>query len=509
MKTRTLSWEIDDSHKHILKSERPPEYGSSIVGGIDYPTSGCLPGPPSVKYIIVNEACERYSFYALRSILLLYLTDELGFSDDMGMTVVSAMIMTAYFSPLLGGFIADNYWGKFRTIVVFSIFYIISAACLAASAINFTWWMALLGLFGIGMATGGIKPCISSFGADQFHVQDTESVATFFSVFYMSINIASFCSTIVTPIIRSEVSYFIAFALPVIFLTLSIFIFLCGKNMYKRVAPAGSILSRIWPAIYYVFWTARSVPNRLDVAGTMFGDDVADMVKSLTVVIPVLSFFPIFWTVYDIQPSAWVLQAKDMKRYGLQPEQMGALNTVLILIFVPFLDRVIYPMCRRMNINMDHMRRLTIGLIFTIISSLFTAGVQYLVDNNDEETVPIFYQIPQYVFVSIGEAFVSVTLLEFSYLSASEQLKGIVSSLNLLTTALGNLLSVLVFSICGYFDVSIFTQLLIFAGLITLNTLIFWCTLVRRRKHYSFDDDPPPNRTSSIASYYRHRDTMI
>ena len=97
----------------------------------------------------------------------------------------------------------------------------------------------------------------------------------------------------------------------------------------------------------YVFWTNSHSPNRIVEAEIRFGAEEARMVESLTVVLPVFMFLPMFWCVYDLQSGAWQAQAKSMNLEGFQLEQIGALNTILILILIPLLDQCIYPALQR------------------------------------------------------------------------------------------------------------------------------------------------------------------
>lgn len=61
------------------------------------------------------------------------------------------------------------------------------------------WWGMALGLFLVAWGTGGIKPCVSSFGGDQFKSNQTELLSSFFAIFYLSINIGSTFSTYIVP----------------------------------------------------------------------------------------------------------------------------------------------------------------------------------------------------------------------------------------------------------------------------------------------------------------------
>jgi POT family proton-dependent oligopeptide transporter len=87
--------------------------------------------PPQIKFIIGNEACERFSYYGMIGILELYLKNRMQMGSD-GATQVLHLFGTAvYFLPLLGGWLADRYWGRYWTILSISLFYCLGHATLA------------------------------------------------------------------------------------------------------------------------------------------------------------------------------------------------------------------------------------------------------------------------------------------------------------------------------------------------------------------------------------------
>jgi solute carrier family 15 oligopeptide transporter 1 len=195
-----------------------------------------------------QEVCERFAYYGLRAVLVLYFEYGLGWAPKDAIAVFSYWTFLVYFMPLLGGWLADSKLGKFNTIWRFSIIYCLGSFVLAMSAIgsgtgkgliptngtandtgsramddqlegltNATGEgagaaggqhgsapLAIIGLVLIAVGTGGIKPCVSSFGADQF-VPGDKSVSSFFLVFYFCINLGSVFSIIVTPILRAYV----------------------------------------------------------------------------------------------------------------------------------------------------------------------------------------------------------------------------------------------------------------------------------------------------------------
>lgn len=182
--------------------------------------------------------------------------------------------MSGFFFCLFGAVISDSWLGKFKTILYLSIVYLMgsiiitlgSAPQLNLPATAFT----MIGLMLTALGAGGIKPCVSAFGGDQFKIpEQIKEMATFFSIFYFAINFGTLISTTITPILRENVHCFgqdqcypLAFGLPVILMVISIIIYAAGKPLYNIKPPEGNMLVTVGKcvgvSIFYVsFLTFR------------------------------------------------------------------------------------------------------------------------------------------------------------------------------------------------------------------------------------------------------------
>src|SRR6185295_5988241 len=130
--------------------------------------------PAQIPFIIGNEACERFSFYGMRNILVKFLVatmlvqyvpDKLA-RELAAKDVFHTFVMGVYFFPLLGGWLADRFFGKYNTILWFSLIYCAGQGCLALFSDQRDGFYA--GLFLIALGSGGIKPLVASFVGDQF-----------------------------------------------------------------------------------------------------------------------------------------------------------------------------------------------------------------------------------------------------------------------------------------------------------------------------------------------------
>ncbi|KAL0852209.1 hypothetical protein ABMA28_000429 [Loxostege sticticalis] len=319
--------------------------------------------PRAVGFIVTNEFCERFSYYGMRTILSLYLRDKLGYTADGATIIYHTFTMFAYFFPLIGAMIADGWLGRFRTILYLSLVYATGSVLISLAAmppvnlpsLEFT----ILALLLIAFGTGGIKPCVSAFGGDQFKLpEQAKYLGYFFSLFYFAINAGSLISTFLTPILRADVHcfgdndcYSLAFGVPGVLMIVSIFFFVAGKRLYIIKNPAGNVLGKVSTCIgHAVVKSCKSKEKRehwLDHADDKYDKNLIDDIKSLLRVLVLYIPLPVFWALFDQQGSRWTFQADRMRQdigsWTLKADQMQVLNPLLILVFIPIFEVAIYP----------------------------------------------------------------------------------------------------------------------------------------------------------------------
>lgn len=199
--------------------------------------------PAQTKYIVGNEACERFSFYGMRSILVAYMTGMLLMSKNEATEVVHLFIACTYLMPLLGAWLADKFLGRYRTIISISLLYCLGNAVLAmadfAGDVEARKWVLFAGLAIIAVGAGGIKPCVSAFVGDQVPAEEKQgpTMTRLYAAFYWSVNLGSFFSFLVIPWVRQNWGYSWAFGIPGIFMALATLIFWLGRKKYSHVPP--------------------------------------------------------------------------------------------------------------------------------------------------------------------------------------------------------------------------------------------------------------------------------
>ena len=218
-----------------------------------------MPLPPQTKYIVGNEACERFSFYGMRSILTLYMTGVLAMSEQAAVTVGHLFNACIYVLPLFGAWLADRFLGRYRMILYVSLFYCLGHGVLATAdltdSIEMRRLILFLGLFIIALGAGGIKPCVSAFVGDQVEEGESHTMTRIYAAFYWSINLGSFFSFLIIPWVRQTWGYSWAFAIPGIFMALATIIFWKGRKLYRHRRPSQP---EFFPILAHLLWRGRT-----------------------------------------------------------------------------------------------------------------------------------------------------------------------------------------------------------------------------------------------------------
>eukprot|EP00007_Cunea_sp_BSH-02190019_P000625 CAMPEP_0174241798 /NCGR_PEP_ID=MMETSP0417-20130205/24875_1 /TAXON_ID=242541 /ORGANISM="Mayorella sp, Strain BSH-02190019" /LENGTH=619 /DNA_ID=CAMNT_0015321095 /DNA_START=24 /DNA_END=1883 /DNA_ORIENTATION=+ len=486
---RRLSGSGEESHvDHADTTGVPVQQGIELP---EIPEVDTEHFPRSIYFIMSNEFCERFSFYGLKAILVLYLADFLGFSEDTATFALHSFIFFAYAMSVVGGYISDSFLGKYRTILYLSLVYCVGTATVSLTAVPGVmpgdppqWWGAAIGLFLVGIGTGGIKSCVSSFVGDQFVPGQEALLASVFSLFYFFVNAGSFCSTIITPLLRVNVGFAAAFMLPAILLVVSTLIFFSGRNTYRIIPPGPNVLKLAVSVIASAFrqWFRfrnapgfERPPHFLDYAKATHENRLVDDVKAALSVFAVFLPLPVFWALFDQHASRWVFQARLMSRdfcfVTITPDQVPTLNPLLLLSLIPVFNKVVYPQFEKLGFKMKPLEhRMSIGMSLTALSFLLSGILQLAVQAHPGE-VSVAWQFPQYFVLCCGEIMVSITGLEFAYSQAPKSMKSVVMAGWLLTTAFGNLL-VAVIAEANLFS-NVAYEMFFFSGMMVVFVGIF------------------------------------
>ncbi len=335
--------------------------------------------PRQIPFIIGNEACERFSFYGMRNILVQFLVSSvilayLPEAERQGVAkdVFHSFVIGVYFFPLLGGWLSDRYFGKYNTVLWFSLIYCAGHACLALFENDKTGFYT--GLFLIALGSGGIKPLVVSFCGDQFTSANKHLAKIVFDAFYWTINFGSFFASLLMPLFLRNFGPAVAFGIPGVLMFIATILFWLGRKQYVRVPPTrgedphaffhvartalttavagqgrpgllvagvGAALAvmlltcwalhtwlgveiGLWPEGFHFVITAClalgvliafggvGVSMQLERARGQHPDAAVDSVRAVLRILIVFALTTPFWSLFDQKASTWVIQGKAM-----------------------------------------------------------------------------------------------------------------------------------------------------------------------------------------------------
>ena len=445
--------------------------------------------PRQIPYIIANEGCERFSFYGMRNILTPFLISTLllflPVAERAGDAkhVFHTFVIGVYFFPLLGGWLADRFFGKYNTVFWLSLVYCAGHACLAIFEANLKGFY--FGLFLIALGSGGIKPLVASFVGDQFDQSNKHKAKLVFDMFYWIINFGSFFASLLMPIFLRDFGPVVAFGIPGVLMLTATIIFWLGNKKYIHVPPAapnpdsftnvartallaaqpgqsrpglkvalaglvsaiaalcmtpqwGFVIAACTALVLLLALAGIGTSMQLERARGIHPDDAVEGVRGVLRILVIFALVTPFWSLFDQKASTWIIQAGTMEKPSwFLPAQMQALNPALVMLLIPFNNLVLYPMLTRIGWEATALRRMTIGIAFSALAWVAIGSIQVALDGG--ASMSIVWQILPYALLTFGEVLVSATGLEFAYSQAPAPMKGVIMSFWSLAVTVGNL----------------------------------------------------------------------
>lgn len=385
--------------------------------------------PTGFYFFFWGEFAERCSYYGMRAILPLYLTMVLQYPREEATEIYSYFKASVYFLPLLGGFLADRYFGKYWTLVGFSVPYVLGHFILGIEN-RIAMYIALILL---ACGSGVTKPNISTLMGLTYDQQRPGQLglrSAAFLWFYFAVNVGATLSMFALPWIRDAVhkesgdlplAYRVAFQFPAWFMMGALVVFASGKRFY---------------AVEVIDRTTTTSP-----------EERREQLKVLASLFGIFGLMVFFWMAYEQNDNLWTFFAQDhidclvdlgFFRKQFAPDQFQFINGFLILILVPFFGW----MWRRIDPAGRHFpptTKILFGFWWTAVSAAIMALAAQAAAGG--EKITYWWIVAAYFALTVGEILVYGTGLELSYAAAPPQMKGFVTACFLLTNTAGNLVN--------------------------------------------------------------------
>ncbi|PON47033.1 Proton-dependent oligopeptide transporter [Parasponia andersonii] len=391
-----------------------PMLVNAVDGAVDYrgrPASRSDSGGwRSAALIIGVEFAERFAFTGVWTNMVNYLTGPLGMSTAAAAVNVNAWSGAAALLPLLGAFVGDSFLGRYRSIVISSVFYIFGLALLTLSAIlpsligsdcqisitnnmmpchppQLQFILFFFSIYIVAAAQGGHKPCTQSFGADQFDSHDPkerESKSSFFNWWYFGICSGSLATVLILTYIQDNLSWALGFGIPCIAMVISLVAFLLGTSTYRygiaqterdpfvRIGRVFVAAFRNWQRTpssvaaeveshefltdegseHFKFLNkALLAPNHLREEDYACGITEVEEAKAVLRLVPIWGTCLIYAVVFAQSLTFFTKQAATMDRtvvssFRIPAASLNLFTNLTVLAFIPIYDRVFVPIAR-------------------------------------------------------------------------------------------------------------------------------------------------------------------
>lgn len=451
--------------------------------------------PFAVFLVAIIELSERFTYYGCQGIFQNYVQRPLDGSQGagaLGMGHQGATGLTTFYTfwcyttPLLGGLVADQYLGKYKTIVTFAGVYWVGLLILVCTSIPSSL-RAGAGLGGYitsilltGLGTGGIKANVAPLIAEQYKrrtmaigitkkgervvIDPYVTIQRIFLIFYWSINIGAL-SLLATPYMERDVGFWSAYLLCLCMFMVGITVLVLGRKQYVDRPPSGTVVIDSFKAIGIMIrhrnmnaakpsWLAEHNASK----SVTWDDNFVEELKRALVGCKVFTIYPIYWVCYGQFSNNFVTQAGQMAGHGIPNDLMQNFDPIAIIVFVPLMDRLVYPLLRKLRIQFKPISRIVFGFWVAALAMAYAAIVQHLIYSAGPcyehplcdasvvdgvaqgNNIHIAVQTPAYMLIGISEIFASATGYEYAYTKAPPRMKSFVQSLFLLTNAFGSAL---------------------------------------------------------------------
>ncbi|XP_004514500.1 protein NRT1/ PTR FAMILY 3.1 isoform X1 [Cicer arietinum] len=406
-------------------------------------------GLVTMPFIFANEISEKLAVVGFNTNMISYLTTQLNMPLTKAANTLTNFGGTSSLTPLLGAFISDSFAGKFMTIAAASIIYQIGMISLTVSAVlpqlrpppckgeeickeasagqlAILYISLLLGAIG----SGGIRPCVVAFGADQFDESDPKQTTRtwrYFNWYYFVMGISILVAVTVLVYIQDNVGWGWGLAIPTIAMFISIITFIAGYPLYRNLNPEGSPFTRLIKVAVSAF-RKRKLPNEynskmlyqndevdapislggklihseqfkfLDKAAIVTEEDDmktpnlwrlstihrVEELKSIIRMGPIWASGIILITAYAQQSTFSLQQAKTMDRqltksFQIPAGSMSVFTILSMLTTTALYDRVLIRVARRftgLNRGISFLHRMGIGFVISIYATLVAGFIE-------------------------------------------------------------------------------------------------------------------------------------
>jgi proton-dependent oligopeptide transporter, POT family len=384
--------------------------------------------PKQLWMLFFAEMWERFTFYGMRALLMLFMTQQMHFEDNKANLTYGAYQAFVYTMPLWGGWLADRLIGQRIAILWGGIMMAIGNFMLAIPGDIFFF----LGLGIIIVGNGFFKPNISTMVGSLYTEKD-ERRDSGFSLFYMGINIGAMLGGLIVGYVGQEINWHLGFAIAGFFMLLGLFVFYKGQHNLGPIGlpPENSKLNEksiigvsnkygvyvlsiiLTPIFAWLLINYKVIDYLINPLGILMllyvlylgYSEGWDAFKKILVALVLIIFSSLFWAFYEQGGGSLNLYADrnvDMNVFGIQLSSAAVNNSIsglFIVLLSPFFGWLWIALSNK-NANPDSVVKFALGILqLAIAFYMFVLGAKYATDGR----INFMWFILAYTFMTSGE----------------------------------------------------------------------------------------------------------
>lgn len=484
--------------------------------------------PLSVWLVLLLTMAERFSFYGMTAPFMNYMQNGRGnplrpgvlaWGQAKASQVSSVFFIMTLLTPIGASLVADKRLGRYMVLCITFIIYLMGSILLLVSSLlsstNHAAALFILSLVFIAVGMSGVNGLLAAFVGDQYTTQDGNvtttrrgervlidrgrTIESIYNMYYWSINVGGLAGLATTEL-ELHVGFWAAYLLPTCALSLSAAVLYLGRTRFVAVPAQSSAL----PDAMLVLWLGARAGFSLDAAKphhqrmkhsrtTTWDDDFVEQVKmALAACRMMLAAWPMLWLCRGQMSTNLISQAAQMQTSGVPNDMMYNANPLVIIIFLPIVDRVIVPWLRRSGFALTAVTRLVYGFALEALAIAMAAILQKLIYNagpcyefplrcaaSEGGAIPneisVFVQLPIYALEAFSEILASPAGYELAFIMAPITMKSVVQAVFSTTGAMGATLSVAISP--TYKDPNmtwVYTSISVAMALVTISFYWIW-----------------------------------
>ena len=447
--------------------------------------------PTGLSTLFFTEMWERFSYYGLRPLLVLFMSAALaeggfGIERSQASAIVGIYAASVYLASLPGGWVADRWLGLRRAIMTGAVLISLGHISIGLSSFAHSRVPFFLGLILIVLGTGLLKPNISAIVGDLYPEGGARRDAGF-SIFYMGINTGSFAGQLVTGLLGEKFGWHFGFGAAGVGMLIGLawFYFRSKSTLgdlglepsrdpdpikqqrMERIiklavgvglgllaivvvlAATGSITLNPQGIGKYMTYVLVGIAVLYFAAVFIFGGLTGDEKKRIFVIGVLFFFAAIFWAAFEQAPTSLNLFARDFTNRTVLGWEIPAIwfqsvNSALIVILAPVFASIWLALSRR-GANLSSPTKFSLGLLFAGIGfALMIPAANYVVGSGGSLKVAPWWLVFSYLFQTVGELCLSPVGLSSMTKLSPRKYVGQMMGIWFLATSVGNLIAGLV-----------------------------------------------------------------